>query len=161
MKAKLINEQGGKTYAVVFDKGEEVMAGLQDFAGTNNLGGSGGICRSGNSRFLLRTAGARGTINTQITLILFAKRLSDVHSGGQRCPTGRPRPAPAASPNAGKLAGVRGVWAAYCQLVGDGGRRVLFAGLSEGGGSFALAGLGARAPGEERLAPDLVEDVVQ
>ena len=40
MKAKLINEQGGKTYAVVFDKGEDVMAGLQDFAAKNNLGGS-------------------------------------------------------------------------------------------------------------------------
>src|SRR5690242_21277826 len=63
--------------------------------------------------------------------------------------------------NAGKLAGVGGVWGAHCQLVGDGGRRVLFAGFGEGGGSFALAGLGARAPGEERLAPDLVEDVVQ
>src|SRR6266516_4179971 len=68
---------------------------------------------------------------------------------------------PGASPNAGKLAGVQGVWAAHCQLVGDGGRRVLFAGLGEGGGSFTLAWLGARAPGEERLAPDLVEDVVQ
>jgi predicted DNA-binding protein with PD1-like motif len=40
MKAKLINDQVEKTYAVVFDKGEEVMAGLQDFAGKNNLGGS-------------------------------------------------------------------------------------------------------------------------
>jgi predicted DNA-binding protein with PD1-like motif len=40
MKAKLINEQGGKTYAIVFDKGEEVMAGLKDFASDNNLGGS-------------------------------------------------------------------------------------------------------------------------
>jgi predicted DNA-binding protein with PD1-like motif len=40
MKAKVIDEQGGKTYAVVFDKGEEVMAGLEDFAGENNLGGS-------------------------------------------------------------------------------------------------------------------------
>ena len=40
METKLINEQGGKTYAVVFDKGEEVMAGLEDFARKNNLGGS-------------------------------------------------------------------------------------------------------------------------
>lgn len=40
MKAALLNDQGEKTYAVIFDKGEEVMAGLQDFAGKNNLGGS-------------------------------------------------------------------------------------------------------------------------
>jgi predicted DNA-binding protein with PD1-like motif len=40
MKAKLINEAAGKTYAVVFDKGDEVIAGLQEFAGKNNLGGS-------------------------------------------------------------------------------------------------------------------------
>jgi predicted DNA-binding protein with PD1-like motif len=40
MKATLLNDQGGKTYAVVFDKGEEVVAGLQDFATTNDLGGS-------------------------------------------------------------------------------------------------------------------------
>jgi predicted DNA-binding protein with PD1-like motif len=40
MKAKLINEEAGKTYAVVFDKGEDVMAGLQDFAAKNNLGAS-------------------------------------------------------------------------------------------------------------------------
>jgi predicted DNA-binding protein with PD1-like motif len=40
MKATLLNDQGEKTYAVIFDKGEEVMAGLQNFAGKNNLGGS-------------------------------------------------------------------------------------------------------------------------
>jgi predicted DNA-binding protein with PD1-like motif len=40
MKAKLTNEEAGKTYAVVFDKGEEVIAGLQQFAAKNNLGGS-------------------------------------------------------------------------------------------------------------------------
>jgi predicted DNA-binding protein with PD1-like motif len=40
MKATLLNDQGEKTYAVIFDKGEEVMAGLQDFAGKNDLGGS-------------------------------------------------------------------------------------------------------------------------
>jgi hypothetical protein len=38
---------------------------------------------------------------------------------------------------------------------------VLFAGFGEGGGSFALTGLGALAAGEKRLAPDFVEDVVQ
>jgi hypothetical protein len=29
MKAKLINEQGGKTYPVIFDKGEGMIAGLR------------------------------------------------------------------------------------------------------------------------------------
>jgi hypothetical protein len=32
MKAKLINELGEKTYAVVFDKGDEVVEGLLSFA---------------------------------------------------------------------------------------------------------------------------------
>jgi predicted DNA-binding protein with PD1-like motif len=32
MKAKLLHDAGQKTFAVVFDKGEEVMAGLTDFA---------------------------------------------------------------------------------------------------------------------------------
>src|SRR3954454_9935409 len=38
--------------------------------------------------------------------------------------------------NASKLAAVEGIWAAHCQFVGDGGRRVLVAGLGEGDGSF-------------------------
>ncbi|HXG63741.1 MAG TPA: PPC domain-containing DNA-binding protein [Blastocatellia bacterium] len=37
MKTKLIQEQGQKTYAVVFDKGDEVMTGLLDFAKKNDL----------------------------------------------------------------------------------------------------------------------------
>ena len=65
------------------------------------------------------------------------------------------------TPDARILGRAKTLWAAHCQLVGDGGRRVLFAGLGEGGGSFTLAGLGARAPGEKRLAPDLLEDLVQ
>jgi hypothetical protein len=32
MKAKLINEMGEKTYAIVFDKGDEVVEGLLSFA---------------------------------------------------------------------------------------------------------------------------------
>lgn len=40
MKAKLIQDQGEKTYAVVFDKGEEVMAGLQSVAQREGLGAS-------------------------------------------------------------------------------------------------------------------------
>ena len=32
MKAKLINEVGGKTYAIVFGKGDEVVEGLLSFA---------------------------------------------------------------------------------------------------------------------------------
>jgi hypothetical protein len=32
MKAKLINEVGEKTYAVIFDKGDEVVEGLLSFA---------------------------------------------------------------------------------------------------------------------------------
>ena len=32
MRTKLIDSQGGKTYAVVFDKGDEVVAGLTDVA---------------------------------------------------------------------------------------------------------------------------------
>ena len=32
MKSKLLNEDGGRTYALVFDKGDEVVAELQAFA---------------------------------------------------------------------------------------------------------------------------------
>jgi predicted DNA-binding protein with PD1-like motif len=32
MKAQLIHEQGEKTFALVFDKGDKVVQGLQDFA---------------------------------------------------------------------------------------------------------------------------------
>src|SRR6266480_3656268 len=71
------------------------------------------------------------------------------------------RSGPTASPNAGKLTAVQGVWAAHCQFVGDGGRRVLLAGLGEGDGSLALARFGTRAPCEQRLAPDLVENVAE
>jgi hypothetical protein len=38
---------------------------------------------------------------------------------------------------------------------------VLLACLGDGDGSFALAGFGTRAPGEQRLAPDLVENVAE
>jgi predicted DNA-binding protein with PD1-like motif len=41
MKVKLINDgQGERTYAVVFDKGDEVIAGLCDFALSKGLGAS-------------------------------------------------------------------------------------------------------------------------
>jgi len=40
MKAKLIQEQAEKTYAVIVDKGDEVMAGLLDMAKRHNLAGS-------------------------------------------------------------------------------------------------------------------------
>jgi predicted DNA-binding protein with PD1-like motif len=40
MKAKLINERGEKTYAVVFDKGDEVVEGLLSFARENKIQGS-------------------------------------------------------------------------------------------------------------------------
>ncbi len=37
MKTKLLDEQGEKTYAVIFDKGDEVMAGLLEMAGAQGL----------------------------------------------------------------------------------------------------------------------------
>ena len=37
MKAKLIQAQGDKIFAVVFDKGDECIAGLLDFAKQHNL----------------------------------------------------------------------------------------------------------------------------
>ena len=40
MKAKLIHEAGQKTYAVVFDKGGEVVEGLLSFARQNKVQGS-------------------------------------------------------------------------------------------------------------------------
>lgn len=40
MKSKLINDEGGKTYVVVFDEGDEVTSGLLDFAKQNGLGAS-------------------------------------------------------------------------------------------------------------------------
>jgi uncharacterized protein len=40
VKAKLIQEQGEKTFAVVFDKGDECMAGLLDFAKQQQLAGA-------------------------------------------------------------------------------------------------------------------------
>ena len=40
MKAKLLSEQGGKTYALIFDKGDEVAAGLLEFAKANRLSAS-------------------------------------------------------------------------------------------------------------------------
>lgn len=40
MKTKLLQEQGQKTYVLVFDTGDEVIAGLLDFARTHDLGGS-------------------------------------------------------------------------------------------------------------------------
>jgi predicted DNA-binding protein with PD1-like motif len=39
MKSKLLQESP-KTYALVFDKGDEVMAGLSDFAKRQRLSGS-------------------------------------------------------------------------------------------------------------------------
>ncbi len=41
MKSKLLHETNGqKTYALIFDKGDEVKANLVDFAKANKLGGS-------------------------------------------------------------------------------------------------------------------------
>lgn len=40
MKSKLLSEQDGKTFAVIFDQGDEVAAGLLDFAKQNNLSAS-------------------------------------------------------------------------------------------------------------------------
>lgn len=38
MKAKLLDATGQKTFALIFDKGEEAMAGLSRFAATERLG---------------------------------------------------------------------------------------------------------------------------
>jgi uncharacterized protein len=40
MKTKLINEMGEKTYAIVFNKGDEVVEGLLSFARENKVQGS-------------------------------------------------------------------------------------------------------------------------
>lgn len=40
MKSKLISSNGAKTYAVVFEAGEEAISGLSRFAKEMNLGGS-------------------------------------------------------------------------------------------------------------------------
>jgi predicted DNA-binding protein with PD1-like motif len=40
MKARLIDERGPKTFALIFDKGEEFIDGLTSFARENALGGS-------------------------------------------------------------------------------------------------------------------------
>ena len=41
MKSKLLHDdEGEKTYAVIFDKGDEVMAGLKSFAREAGLGGA-------------------------------------------------------------------------------------------------------------------------
>ena len=40
MKAKLLDDQGGKTFAVVFDTGDEVASGLLAFARKYRLAGS-------------------------------------------------------------------------------------------------------------------------
>lgn len=40
MKSKLISNRGPKTYAVVFESGEEAVSGLSKFAKENSLGGS-------------------------------------------------------------------------------------------------------------------------
>lgn len=37
MNARLLHEQGEKTFAVIFDKGDEVVQGLQDFAQRQHL----------------------------------------------------------------------------------------------------------------------------
>lgn len=37
MKSKLINQNGQKTYALVFETGDEVMESIQRFAGEHNL----------------------------------------------------------------------------------------------------------------------------
>ena len=40
MKSKLLNARGEKTFAVVFDTGDEVISGLQDFAKQEGLAAS-------------------------------------------------------------------------------------------------------------------------
>ncbi len=40
MKAKLLNDEGEKVWALVFDTGDEVISGLTEFARQNHLGGS-------------------------------------------------------------------------------------------------------------------------
>jgi uncharacterized protein len=40
MKSKILNDQGDKTWAVVFDSGDEVVSGLLQFAKNNGLGAS-------------------------------------------------------------------------------------------------------------------------
>lgn len=40
MKAKLLQDQGGKTYALIFDTGDEVRSGLIAFARKKRLGAS-------------------------------------------------------------------------------------------------------------------------
>ncbi len=40
MKVKLLDDRGGKTFAVVFDTGEEAASGLLDFARENRLAAS-------------------------------------------------------------------------------------------------------------------------
>jgi predicted DNA-binding protein with PD1-like motif len=40
MQAKLLHEQGQKTFVLVFDTGDEVMSGLLDFAKQQQLNGS-------------------------------------------------------------------------------------------------------------------------
>jgi predicted DNA-binding protein with PD1-like motif len=40
MKSKLLNDHGEKTYALIFDRGDEVMAGLKAFAKETGLGGA-------------------------------------------------------------------------------------------------------------------------
>jgi len=40
MKAKLVNEEGARTFALVFDTGDEFVSGLLDFARRENLVGA-------------------------------------------------------------------------------------------------------------------------
>ena len=40
MRTKVLDAHGGKTYAVVFDKGDEVVAGLTSLAKREGWGGS-------------------------------------------------------------------------------------------------------------------------
>ncbi len=41
MKSKLLNDHGGqRTFALIFDKGDEAIAGLKQFAAQEQLGGS-------------------------------------------------------------------------------------------------------------------------
>jgi predicted DNA-binding protein with PD1-like motif len=54
MKSQLINEQTGeKTYALIFDKNEEVIAGLQAFAKQEKLGASHFTAIGGFSNMIL------------------------------------------------------------------------------------------------------------
>ena len=73
MKTKLIHDDGEKTFAIIFDKGDEVAGGLLAFAKENNLSAgdfSGALLTPKQLRYrFLRTA--------EIKLIMTHSRFED------------------------------------------------------------------------------------